>query len=113
MKNVIEKYKKGIFVYVLLNCFALIVNVFQIHNNTVSGSYTTYYFTHVIMDDANKLWPFVNYTYYYNVGYEISGFNGIFYQYDWSEFLLYIGLLVAFLVYKAYIATPKPKVLNV
>ena len=110
MKNVIEKYKKGIFVYVLLNCFALVVNLFQINIHTEQGSNTTYYFTHRILDDSNKLWPLVNFNYESTEGYKISGFNGIFYQYDWSEFLLYIGLLVVFLVYKAYIVTPKTRV---
>lgn len=97
----VEKYKKGIFVYVLINCFALVVNLFNVYVFTSSNpSYTFHYFTRYNFFDKNGLWPFVNFTYQTNKGYssESNGFNGIFYQYHWREFILYIGLLVAFLI---------------
>ena len=121
MKKAIEKYKKFIFLYVLINLFALIVNAFNIDSHSYFGStpfnhdrqdvteiyYLTKYNSQIIYGhDYSQVWPFVSFI---NEGrvldynYTDITFNGIFYQYDISEFLLYIGILIAFLVYKAYI----------
>lgn len=71
------------------------------HCNNIS-----YYFTHTITNEPNKLWPFVDYTYFKGVNkyLVLTGFNGIFYQYDITDFLFYMGLILLFLFYKAYIA---------
>jgi len=124
MKIVIERYKKLIFVYVLFNCFALVVNLFNVDANSKSyGEFaynpfrrvsrtTTYFLTNNLEGNKNSLWPFVSYT---STVYDDplitidKRFNGIFYQYDFGEFLVYIGLLFVFLIYKAYIATPPLK----
>jgi len=111
MKSIIEKYKTLIFVFVAVNLFALLVNVFDISISLGNGSHL---FTDTKTRD-NGLWPFVPYVedvdFYHTYGthaHDYTEFHGIFYGYDISEFLLYIGLLVAFLIYKAYIVKPKP-----
>lgn len=105
MKEVIEKYKKFVFVYTLINLFALLVNLFNIKGNFVNGFILT-------SRSFNRgTWPFVSYidTYYKGSSSGPTYFTGIFYQYDISEFLLYMGILLSFLIYKAYIIVPQIK----
>lgn len=135
MKGVIERYKMFIFIYTLINCFALMVNVFNIDTSTsyTKLTQTSYYpslieihksyiLTHHVSNESNKFWPFINFTYsdfrvtnkdYRGIPVEATsheGFSGIFYEYDVSEFVLYIGVLISFLIFKAYIITPKIKI---
>src|SRR5437868_12062792 len=76
MKNVIERYKKFIFIYAIFHAFALVVNLFNVDISTSSAKYldgtyyrifneinTTYIFTHKVPDKPNKLWPLVDFRY--------------------------------------------------
>lgn len=107
MKKVIEKYKKFIFIYSLINCFALVVGLFNLDPSFNVGTEII----HLLGGGSNSsdhLWPFVPFYYTISEGY-LSGygvFKGIFYQYGVAEFLLYMGILLFSLIYKAYIAKP-------
>lgn len=111
MKTVIEKYKKFTFIYVIINCFAFLVNITNVKSYFTTGKSIFYYFT--VVDNKVGLYPFVSFLEFPEPGYYDTYFRGIFYQYGVAEFLLYMGILIGFLVYKAYIATPvkvKPQV---
>jgi len=117
MKKTIEKYKKLIFIWGGINCFALLVNTAGINFEFSNRHTLVNIFYNSWKSLPEGVWPFVKFVEDHdgnsniittgNLGtYGYTEFNGIFYQYDISEFLLYMGILVAFLVYKAYITTP-------
>ena len=116
MKKVIERYKKFIFIYVLVNLFALGINAIRLDARSSIGNTEFFYFSNQwgSSGNTNHFWPFVNFVefhdnfkLYANHDNDYTSFNGIFYHYDISEFIFYIILLVTFLLYKSYIQNQK------
>lgn len=138
MKTVIEKYKKFIWIWLIVHSFALFVNLFSLDMNfqfedsqtetalkdkigkDEKFHFTVYFFTNK-NNSNSQFWPFVTYIgddgpHYISVWdgtksnrYADGYFNGIFHNYDISEFLFYLALIVIFLSYKAYIVKPEIK----
>ncbi|MBC7721527.1 MAG: hypothetical protein H7068_05840 [Pedobacter sp.] len=117
MKEVIKKYRLLIFIWGSINLFALFVNVFNVHPEFVTKTeawdkvYHYYYFTRQPVAeeyiDKDEFYPSVTFnSHRYLANTDIYYFNGLFFHYDISEFLFYIGLLFMFLVYKSYISKP-------
>lgn len=103
--NFNKKFSKGLnwlVVWFLFNLFALITSYSQIKIFNDGGKPLT-----------NRFWPFVKFTYKYCYSngqkmyfYEGSGgntgFYGLFVDYDWSEFTLYvIGAILIFIIIKS------------
>jgi hypothetical protein len=116
MEKVIETYKKFIFIYIVINCFALFVNIFGIEGS-VNSDHDPYNAMKINIFTSkwhtsykNGFWPFISFVEdvdlfrsYGTHEYDYTKFNGIFYQYDISEFICYILILIGCLVYKVYI----------
>jgi hypothetical protein len=116
MKKIIEKYKKFIFIYVLVNLFALGINLVDLDFRSSSNRFDFYYLTNYerLSDNLDHFWPFVKFAEFHdtfnnwgNHNHDYTNFNGIFYHYDISEFIFYIVLLFAVLFYKSYIHEKK------
>ena len=93
--------KRFFIVWVGANLFALITSYAAIPLFSVSKP------------DSSKFWPFVNFVDFSNYyiphpdGTVTSPgimFYGIFYNYDWSEFLIYVGFVFVILIFRS---TPK------
>lgn len=95
-KIIPEDKKNGILnsflIWVGFNTFALIMSYSHIMPfSNYSGNRT------------DKFWPFVEFhttdkSYIMGIWYEETYFHGIFYNYDWSEYLIYVGLVGLFLI---------------
>lgn len=111
MKKTIEKYKKFIWMWSIINLLALFVNSFNIEGDLTNKHELFFLFTNSYGDSG--FWPLVKFVEFHDQfstygthDNDYTSFNGIFYQYDISEFLFYIGIIIAFLIYKAYIEKP-------
>ena len=111
MKEIVYKYKKLIGIWVVVHATILTINLFDIRGghwpNTLLTDYNKY--------PSTILWPFVKFaeTHITENPYGVplekrEVFHGIFYGYDFTEFLLYIGLLVVFLTYKVVMVKEQP-----
>ena len=116
MKKVIERYKKFIFIYVLINLFALGINIIDLDIRSSTHDLEFYYLTNNdnLSNNVQHFWPFVNFIYRKNHFYnwanhnnDYTTFNGIFFSYDISEFIFYIAILFVFLFYRSYIQDKK------
>ena len=105
MKEVIIKYKKLIFIWTAICLLALFINIFRVECQVTSN-------VSLLSDghgDRGKIWPFVdimgyNTWYPYNKEEHYFYCNGIFDQFYIQSFILYMGILIAFLTYKGLIA---------
>ena len=104
MKEIVYKYRKLIWIWVVAHATMLAFNLLNIRG----GNSGAHLFTDYYSNPQRDLWPFVKFaetnygsTMYGGSHEQVDKFHGIFYQYDWTEFLLYVGLLVVFLTYKA------------
>ena len=132
MKDVLQRYSKLIWFWTIINAFALFVNVFKIDVNfdttidsidgegtpweSQTSKSTIYLFTY---GDSNSdesrssFWPFVSYIRTYEDPLNFAhrtryfSFHGIFYHYDFSEFVFYMSVLLSILLYKSYIVKRK------
>lgn len=122
MKKIIftKREKRVIIVLMLINCFALFANFFNMDFKIVqerveySGEYnkyttyitnTTYFFTDAEIDPQDFFWPILNFSVSYSKGpyekrnsssyysKEYNTFRGIFSEYDYTEFLVYSALI--------------------
>ena len=74
--------------WIAFHLFALIFSYtgLKIFNDGRSGS----------RYETNEFWPFIDFTYKVNSSWFVNEigkikFNGLFFQYDWSEFIIYAG----------------------
>jgi hypothetical protein len=123
MKEVIQKYKKLIFVWITVCLIGTMINILDVRGYIPSkmGETSISIFSSDNHDATQRVWPFVKFVEevdmsrsYVTNQYNYTRFNGIFYGFDTSEMVVYILLLLGFLTYKAYIVTPaiKEKVSN-
>lgn len=78
-----KKYRNLIFLYywTAFHLFALLMSYSQVS-----------FFNEGSRSQTEEFWPFVDYFHNYNSYQGIArAFNGIFYAYDWTEFLFYVG----------------------
>jgi len=115
----VKSKTKVLIIFFAINAFALFVNVFEISGYYESkpavgeGQYyslldtggNSIFTAGMDKDTYSNFWPFVKYTYKQENGIRrdgrqnyISGFLGIFYRYDYSEFLAY-GILIFIVLY--------------
>ena len=101
----LKQRRNLIVIWSLVNLFALFVNKFNIDVCIYPNNDTVYLFTNEPKSYENSFWPFVHYV-------EKSGFtgtfdfivisrtfNGIFFNYDISEFIFYISLIFVILYF--------------
>lgn len=108
MKKTISDYRNFLFMCLLINLFALIINLFGIEGKIDSYN-ENYLFTHDSesnLSHINQVWPSLEYETINLNGNDHVRFNGIFYRYDISEFILYMTLLFLWVLFKTYIAKP-------
>ena len=114
MKEIIGRYRKLIWIWIVFNLVALSVNVFGIQGHIrPRANLLTSKYTFGEYDDTG-LWPFVRLWGTYSPQLrpgdrysEFQLFNGIFYQYGLADFILYMIVLIGFLTYKAYVIQQK------
>lgn len=110
--EVVNRYKKLIFIWTAVNLFALMVNAFDIYGEFSSD-------LRLFCRPARGgegFWPFVKIVehidkseYYYDHDHDYYALNGLFYKYDLSEFIFYLVVLGGILTYIAFIKKPKTK----
>ncbi len=105
MKKVLFKYRKVIYIWVAVNLLALMINAFEIYGEVSPSNY--------LLSSPGRgssgFWPFVKiveqydgFERYADHNHDGTYVNGLFYRYDFTEFLLYMGFLTMFLTYKAF-----------
>jgi len=115
MKEVINEYRKLIWIWTIVCTTGLLIRILKLTGDinvphvklftTLGGYYS---------DQNDKgFWPLVKFIKHHDTsstyghhGNDYTSFNGIFYGFDISEFIVYMLILIGFLIYKAYIAKP-------
>ena len=111
MKEIVIRYKKLIYIWTAVNLFALMLNVFEIYGK-VSNSISLFCYPGY---GSEGFWPFVKiiktsdgYSRYGDNDHNFTSLKGLFYQYDITEFMFYMVVLIAFLSYKAFMVKEHP-----